>query len=171
VTRCKYRGEQEYFMDPMSAIAVATAAFNAIKQGFAHGREIEGMAGDLSRWMGAIKTVKESPPTKKMYGSVEEAAIEEWSAKKEAERMEHELRTFVNMNYGPNSWGQIVKLQAEIRVREKQEKARIKRERDQAIERLVVWIGVVVFISLLVFFLIFVWRSANATSLIIHNIA
>ena len=40
-------------MDPMSAIAIAGTAFNAIKAGFEHGREIETMAGDIGRWMGA----------------------------------------------------------------------------------------------------------------------
>ena len=45
-------------MDPMSAIAIAGTAFNAIKAGFEHGREIETMAGDIGRWMGAFKDVK-----------------------------------------------------------------------------------------------------------------
>ena len=29
--------------------------------------------------------------------------------------MEDELRTFVNLTYGPNSWNEILKLQAKIR--------------------------------------------------------
>jgi hypothetical protein len=110
-------------MDPMSAIAIAGTAFSAIKQGFEHGREIEGMMGDMARWMGAIKDVKEGAnkaKAKKKYGSIEEEAFEEFAALKEAERMENELRQFVNMNYGPQSWAQIVKLQADIRIREQQ---------------------------------------------------
>ena len=57
-------------MDPMSAIAIAGTAFNAIKAGFEHGREIEAMAGDVGRWMGAIKDVKDgaNKKKKKMYG-------------------------------------------------------------------------------------------------------
>ena len=36
-------------------------------------------------------------------------------AKKKAEEMENELRTYVNLVYGPNSWTDILKLQAKIR--------------------------------------------------------
>ena len=46
-------------MDPISAIAVATTAYSAIKKGFSVGREIESMSKDLGRWMGAIQDVKE----------------------------------------------------------------------------------------------------------------
>ena len=35
-------------IDPVTAVATATAAFNAIKSGFSAGREIESMAGELS---------------------------------------------------------------------------------------------------------------------------
>jgi myo-inositol catabolism protein IolC len=41
-------------MDPISAMATASAAFSALKKGFAVGRDIEAMASDLSRWMGAL---------------------------------------------------------------------------------------------------------------------
>ena len=41
-------------MDPVSAMATASAAFGALKKGFAIGRDIESMASDLSRWMGAL---------------------------------------------------------------------------------------------------------------------
>ena len=47
-------------MDPASigvAIQPANTAFNAIKKGFAAGREIESMGKDLSRWMGAVSDV------------------------------------------------------------------------------------------------------------------
>ena len=34
-------------IDPVTALAGATAAFNAIKKGFEGGRDIESMSGDL----------------------------------------------------------------------------------------------------------------------------
>ena len=46
-------------MDPITAIAAATTAFNAIKKGFSVGRDVESMSKDLGRWMGAIQEVKE----------------------------------------------------------------------------------------------------------------
>ena len=48
-------------LDPASigvAITAANTAFNAIKRGFAAGREIESMGKDLSRWMGAVSDVE-----------------------------------------------------------------------------------------------------------------
>ncbi|MBL96373.1 MAG: hypothetical protein CMF52_01020 [Legionellales bacterium] len=152
-------------MDPMSAIAIAGTAFNAIKAGFEHGREIETMAGDIGRWMGAIKDVKEGAAKKKkskMYGSIEEQAFEEFAALKEAERMENELRTFVNMNYGPNAWNQIVAIQAQIRVREKEERERLKREQEEFIEKVCIWIGSIAVCGLFVFMIIVAWNVASA---------
>jgi len=153
-------------MDPMSAIAIAGTAFNAIKAGFEHGREIEAMAGDMGRWMGAIKDVKDSANNKKKksYGSIEEAAFEEFAALKEAERMENELRTYVNMNYGPESWNQIVRLQAEIRVREQEAIAQAKREREETIEKMCIWIAIIAFCGLVVFMGMVAWNVAQASN-------
>tara|TARA_B100001057_G_scaffold484980_1_gene563950 strand:+ start:159 stop:647 length:489 start_codon:yes stop_codon:yes gene_type:complete len=152
-------------MDPMSAIAIAGTAFNAIKAGFEHGREIETMAGDIGRWMGAIKDVKEGAAKKKkskMYGSIEEQAFEEFAALKEAERMENELRQFVNMNYGPQSWNEIVRIQAQIRVREQEAIAQAKREREEAIERICIWVGLLAVLGLIVFMCVVAWNVAQA---------
>jgi len=153
-------------MDPMSAIAIAGTAFNAIKAGFEHGREIEAMAGDMGRWMGAIKDVKDgaNKKKKKMYGSIEEEAFEEFAALKEAERMEQELRQFVNMNYGPESWNQIVKLQAEIRVREQEAILQAKREREETIEKICIWVAILAFGGLVVFMGMVAWSVAQASN-------
>ena len=44
-------------VDPVTAIAAATTAFNAIKKGFQFGRDVESMSGDLGRWMGAVSDI------------------------------------------------------------------------------------------------------------------
>ena len=111
-------------MDPVTAIAAATTAFNVIKKGFEVGRDIESMYGDMGKWMGAISDVNQAnkmasnPPIfKKLFAgsSIEEEAMNAFAAKKKAEAMEDELRTYVNMVYGPNSWNEILKMQAKIR--------------------------------------------------------
>ena len=63
-------------IDPITAVATATAAFNTIKSGFQMGRDVEGMAGDLGRWMGAVSDIKRAeeynkkPPLfKKLFAS------------------------------------------------------------------------------------------------------
>jgi len=47
-------------MDPLTitaAMSVANSAFNAIKQGFAAAKDIESMASDVGRWMGAVSDI------------------------------------------------------------------------------------------------------------------
>ena len=47
-------------VDPITAVATATAAFNAIKKGFEFGRDVESMSSDLGRWMGAVSDIKKA---------------------------------------------------------------------------------------------------------------
>ena len=82
--------------------------------------------------------------------------------------MEQELRQFVNMNYGPESWNQIVKLQAEIRVREQEAKLQAEREREEAIEKLCIWIGVISVVILFIFMIVVAYQVA-AAGMIMYN--
>ena len=111
-------------MDPVSAFAVASSAFKLIQKGFETGKSIEGMTSDLGRWMGAISDVKHAhtmaqKPSifKKVFNgsSIEKEALDAFAFKKKAEEMEDQLRTHINMVYGPNSWSELLKLQAKIR--------------------------------------------------------
>jgi len=124
-------------MDPISALAVAQTAYAAIRKGFQVGKEVESMAGDLGRWMGAIQNIKASHGIAKSrrFGSVEEEALESFAALKKAEQMENELRNFVIGHYGMNAWQQIIRLQGEIRKRKKEEEI----ARQQFIDDLIIW--------------------------------
>ena len=111
-------------IDPITALTAASSAYSLIKKGFAAGREIESMTGDLSRWMGAIsdirhaeKQTKNPPLFKKLFNgsSVEQEAMDAFAAKKKAEAMEEELRNWINLTHGPNAWSDLLKMQAKIR--------------------------------------------------------
>ena len=111
-------------VDPITAITAATAAFNIIKKGFDMGRDIESMYSDMGKWMGAVADIRHADQMvrnpsvfKKLFdgSSIEQEAMDVFAAKKKAEEMENELRTYVNLVYGPNSWADIIKLQAKIR--------------------------------------------------------
>jgi len=117
-------------MDPVSAFAIASSAYKIICKGFETGRSIEGMYGDLGRWMGAISDVKHAhsmaqKPSifKKVFNgsSIEKEALDAFAFKKKAEEMEDQLRSHVNLVYGPNSWSEILKLQAKIRKERQQQ--------------------------------------------------
>lgn len=138
-------------MDPISAIAIATTAFNTIKKGFQVGRDVEKMTKDLSRWMGAIQDVKDGHNNKKKgknFGSVEEESLETFAALKKAQQMEEELRSFVNMNYGPNAWNEVLRIQANIRKKKKEAEELRKRRMAQLQENIVIIGLVVVFLAL-----------------------
>ena len=111
-------------VDPITAVATATAAFNTIKNAFAAGREVESMAGDLSRWMGAVSDIKKAeeytkkPPLfKKLFnaGSVEEEAMQVFMAKKKAEDMREQLKQIISFSRGPSAWEELLRTEADIR--------------------------------------------------------
>ena len=120
-------------MDPASiglAITAASKAFGAIKKGFAMGREIESMGKDLSRWMTAVsdidnteKSAKNASPLRKLFKGreIEASAIEAFTAKKKLEAQRQELKSFINFHYGANSWNEILRMEAEIRKKRKEE--------------------------------------------------
>ena len=136
-------------MDPITAFGVATTAFNAIKKGFQVGRHVESMSKDLGRWMGAIQDVKEGHNKKKnrVFGSVEEEALETFAIKKKAIAMENELRTFVNYSYGPNAWNEVLRIQADIRKQKKEAIEEAKRKQTQMIENIILGVLVVFFLG------------------------
>jgi hypothetical protein len=136
-------------MDPITAFGVATTAFNAIKKGFQVGRDVESMSKDLGRWMGAIQDVKDGHSKKKnrVFGSIEEEALETFAIKKKAIAMENDLRNFVNLSYGPNAWNEVLHIQAQIRKQKKEAIEEAKRKQAQMIENIILGVLVVFFLG------------------------
>jgi len=111
-------------VDPITAAAAASSAFAAIKKGFEIGRDIESMAGDLSRWMSAISDITEAekqaqnPPLfkKLMFsGSIEEEAVQLFTAKRKAQQQRDDLKTFIQYTMGQSAWDELVKMEGQIR--------------------------------------------------------
>ena len=111
-------------IDPVTALATASTAFNLIKKGFAAGRDIEAMGSDLGRWMGAVSDIKKceeyskKPPLfKKLFaaGSVEEEALQTLMAKKKAEDMREQLKSIIMFSRGMGAWEELLRTEASIR--------------------------------------------------------
>ena len=111
-------------IEVVAAVSAASSAFNAIKKGFEVGRDIESMAGDMGRWMGAVSDIKKAeeynkkPPLfKKIFaaGSVEEEAMQIFMAKKKADDMREQLRQIITFTRGPSAWQELLKTEADIR--------------------------------------------------------
>jgi len=135
-------------MDPISAMATASAAFSALKKGFAIGRDIESMASDLSRWMGALsdldqaeKEAKNPPIFKKLFAgqSVEQEAITAFANKKKAQQQRYELQQWISLTMGKSKWDELVRMEGQIRKR-RQETLYRQRERRRKFVEIVAWI-------------------------------
>ena len=119
--------------DPVSisaSLAVASTAFNGIKKAFHAGRELEAMSQDLSRWMGAVSDIDNAHKSAKnpslfrkvMNGkTIEQEAIEAFTAKKQLEQQRNDLRTFIQYSHGQSKWDELLRMEADIRKRRQKE--------------------------------------------------
>ena len=126
-------------MDPVTIISGATVAFNALKKGFAIGKDLQDMSGQLTKWAGhmadlgqAEKQVKNPPWWKSLGGSVEAESLEVFAAKRKAEQMRKELKDYISFTMGPSAWDELVAIEAKIRKQKKEHEYR-KAELQEAI--------------------------------------
>jgi hypothetical protein len=145
-------------LDPVTALATASATFNTIKRGFEVGRDIEQMAGDLGRWMGAMSDLSEAehqiknPPIfKKLFSgkSVEQEAIEIFAAKNKAERMREELKQYIQWSLGRKAWDQLIAMEGKIRKERQETLYNQARRRQKFVEILTIGIAISIGIALL----------------------
>ena len=148
-------------MDPITitaAVSGATAAFNGIKQMIAAGRDIEACMTDVSRWMKmasdvdqAVKQTKSPPLFKQLFaaGSVEEEALAAFAAKKKLEAQRQELKTFLNLSYGPQAWADLIQMEGKIRKQRQEMIYKQQELRQQVLEYAAIGILMIVIISIL----------------------
>jgi len=134
-------------MDPITIMAGATAAFNALKQGIQVGRDLQDMSGQLSQWAGAMsdlgraETKINNPPWwKALSSSVEQEAIQIFAAKRKAAEMRKELKQYISFSMGPSAWEELLSIEASVRKRKKDEEYR-KEEIKESIINWTVGIG------------------------------
>jgi len=118
-------------IDPVTAIAGATAAFNALKKGIQVGKDLQDMGSQLSQWAGAMSDIdfvdkrNQKPSVFKILGGgVESEAMQIFAAKKKRDSMRAELKDFISVVYGPSHWEELLKIEAEIRVQKKENEYR-----------------------------------------------
>lgn len=120
-------------IDPITGLAVATSAWKIIRQGFAAGREVESMASDLSRWMGACHDIEKThnkAKSRRWGKSVEEEALESWSAMRTIKQQREQLRLEM-LAINPQAWNDLIRLEGQIRKqRQIEEEERRKRQEE-----------------------------------------
>ena len=153
-------------MDPVTislAVGVASKAFDAIKSGFAMGRDLEQMSGDLSRWMGASsdidqaeKQAKNPGVFSKVFGggSIEATALQAYAAKKKLEEQRYELKIFLNLTQGPGAYDELLQMEGQIRKQRQEtiyKQQQLRRQIGEAIGWFVLFLVTIGFFTLMAF--------------------
>ncbi len=112
-------------LDPITAIATATAAFNGVKKLVAAGRELEDCMGQMAQWYTALsdlgeaeRNVKNPPLFKRLTSkkSVEQEALEIFAHRRKVQAQEKELREIILFAYGKDAWIELIGLRRRIRL-------------------------------------------------------
>ncbi|MEL0119941.1 MAG: hypothetical protein VXB01_13465 [Opitutae bacterium] len=120
----------------MEPISTAIAAVSAIKAGVQMGKDIGLMTREIGQLWNSIDKVKDDHNKKKssMFTTVEEEALATFTAKKQAEDLENQLREIVIATRGFNGWQELIKLRTEIRKKRQDEAKEKARKRRQTLE-------------------------------------
>ena len=108
-------------IDPFTAMAAATTAFNGIKKAISLGKEISSMGNSLSSWSKAASDIdfleqkSQKPPMYKMFSDTQATALELWTQKRKLKEMREELRSHISWTYGPSAWDELVRIEAQQR--------------------------------------------------------
>ena len=153
-------------MDPVTislAVGVASKAFDAIKSGFAMGRDLEQMSGDLSRWMGASSDIDQAEKQAKNPGvfgkvfgggSIEATALQAYAAKKKLEEQRYELKIFLNLTHGPQAYDELLQMEGQIRKQRQEtiyKQQQLRRQIGEAIGWFVLFLVIIGFFTLMTF--------------------
>ena len=127
-------------IDPISAIALATSAYKGIKKACEVGKEISSFTGAISQFAKASADIdfleqKSQKPSlyHKLFSNTEANALDIWSAKQKLNEQRTDLKNFISFHYGPTSWKEIVRIEAQQR---KQQRALVY-ERQEFIDNLI----------------------------------
>ena len=117
-------------IDPFTAVAAATTAFNTVKRFVSAGQEFENVMGQMGKWYTSVsdfrkgQALQKNPPIfKKLLasGSVEEEALNLLIHEKKIMEMEKELQQMLNMRFGFGTWEELKDMQRKIRAKREKE--------------------------------------------------
>jgi len=159
ILSCYSYRRNKIILDPITAVATATTAFNAIKRGMQLGQDIEGMSKQLSKWYGAIsdfnyadKEVNSAGGVSKllMKGSIEQMALDITMNKQKILEQEKELRVLIQYTYGMKVYNEMIELRRKLRKQREDEVYRKRELKRQVIEFFAVLLLIVVLAAFVV---------------------
>jgi hypothetical protein len=157
-------------IDPVSALAIATSAYNAIKRGIEMGRELEDMGSQLGSWFGAVSDVrnaeeeaKDPPLFKKLIakGSVEQEAMRALFARKKIEQQEKELRELIVWRWGTEEYTAMMLDRVKIKYTRERTAQNQRRKMRNLIMNTITIIAIAALTGLLVMFLVGIIQSVG----------
>ena len=120
-------------IDPVSAVATATAAFNALQKGIKMGKDLESMGKTIGAFYDACRQVKdaqdeiENPPLFKALTnkkSVEQEAMDNMTRKKKIAQQEYDLRMAICLKYGEPAYIEMMRDRDTIKANRKRQAER-----------------------------------------------
>ena len=127
------------------------------------------MSGDIGRWMGAVsdvdnaeKQAKNPPLFGKLFkaGSIEEAALAAYAAKKKLEEQRYELKVFLNMTYGPQAYNDLLAMEGQIR-KQRQETIYKQQQLRRQVGEGIIWLIVASIVGGLALLVASVWSKKS----------
>ena len=104
-------------IDPVSAFALANAAYEAVKKGIEVGRELHEVSGALGKFFSAVSDVKQAdeelknpPMFKKLLhkGSIEQEALDNLIRRRTLIQKQYELMLMVKLQYGEAAYTEMI---------------------------------------------------------------
>jgi hypothetical protein len=145
-------------MDPITILMGAKASFTAIQTAVKYGKDLQSMIGDVSKLMGAAgQLTKVAAKSKGSWGnaaSAEELALKAFTARKQVEQMQQDVKNMITGEYGRGAWDEIV---AEINQIKKEQKLAAKHEAEAKAEQ--VKFNLVIGAALIVLVIVFTFIS------------
>jgi len=155
-------------LDPVTAFATASAAFNFVKRAVEAGREIEDVGTQLGTWFSACADIKQheeesrDPPLfKKLLhkGSVEQEAMEMLMRRKKIEQQEKELRELIVYRFGVEAYREMMDNRRQIREGRDRAVMLQRRRRAKAIQNAVAVVLIVLILAIPVSFSLWLFKK------------
>ena len=155
-------------LDPATAVATATAAYNVIKRGISFGQDLDSMASSLSKWYGAVsdfnyaeQEVNNTGGVTKllMKGSIEKMALDITINKQKIKEQEKELRTLIMYTYGSNVYEEMIALRRKLRKQREEEVYRKRELKRQIVEFFLIMVLMTIIAAMVLGITWFIFKS------------
>jgi hypothetical protein len=149
-------------LDPISAAAAATSAYNLVKQMVQHGKDAEDVLSTIGKWYGHASdciyaTEKKQNPSifKRVVfsQSVEAEAVKALAARKRIEKQRAELHSLVGMVFGKQGLLELRQIKQEI-IKERQRQVYAREEMRQQIAQVAALLILICIMGALIAFIL-----------------